>query len=63
MISLGGFAVAMAAGGLTKGEIVIQFSRIKRATHPRTFWAAVVLVGGIGIGVAIGGLWAMIFKA
>ena len=50
------------ADGLTKGTIRIQFSVIDRATQPRSFWAAIVVVLAAGAGVIIAGIWVLFFK-
>ncbi len=62
VFSLGLFALAMAADGLTKGIIRFQFSVIDRTTRPRTFWAAIVLVSAAGAGVIIAGVLVLFFK-
>jgi len=61
-LSLGCFALAMAGDGVVKGEIKLQFSLIRRATQPRTFWATVALVCGAGVAVVATAFWAMFFK-
>jgi hypothetical protein len=60
--SLGGFALAMAFEGVSKGVIRVQFSVIKRATHPRLFWAVVCLICAAGVVVLISAAWALFFK-
>lgn len=59
---LGGFALAMAADGIVRGQIRFQFSIIRRAATPRLFWATVCLVAAAGIGVLIAAVWAVFFK-
>lgn len=61
--SLGSFALAMAFDGVSKGEIRVQFDVIKRATHPRLFWAAVALIGAAGMVVLVSAAWILFFKA
>lgn len=61
-LSLGCFGLAMVADGLVKGEIRLQFSLIRRATQPRTFWATIVLVAAAGVGTIITAIWATFFK-
>ena len=60
--SLGGFALAMALEGVTKGEVRMQYSVVKRATHPRLFWAVVILICATGIVVLISAVWVLFFK-
>ena len=60
--SLGAFALTMVFDGVLKGEIRVQFSVIKRATQPRLFWAAVVLIGATGIAVMVSAAWVLYFK-
>lgn len=61
-LSLGCFGLAMASDGLRKGEIRFQFTPIRRADKPRTFWAAIALVFTAGVGVVIAAIWAIFFK-
>ena len=62
MISLGGFALSLAWGGVVDGEIEFYFDRIKRVDRPRAYWAAVTLVSVTGAVVIIGGFWVIFFK-
>jgi hypothetical protein len=62
VLSLGLFALSMAADGLTKGTIRIQFSVIDRTAQPRSFWAAIAVVSAAGAGVIIAGIWVLFFK-
>lgn len=62
-LSLGGFALSMARDALATGQIRLQHSLIRRATRPRLFWAAVVLVAAAGLATLGTGIWALFFKA
>lgn len=62
VLSLAGFGLAMAGDGIVKGQITVHFSVIQRASQPRTFWAAVVLVAAASAGVVVSGLWVLFFK-
>lgn len=60
---LGGFALAMAADGVTKSQIRLQTSVINRNTRPRVFWATVAMVAAAGLGTLATSFWAAFFKA
>ena len=61
-LSLGGSAFFMVGNSLVNGTIRLQTSWVHRATQPRTFWASIVLVFSVGIGVMIAAIWALFFK-
>lgn len=61
-LSLGGFALSMAADGLIKGQIKFQFSLIERQRQPFFYWAALALVLAAGFGTVITAIWAAFFK-
>lgn len=61
-LSLGGFALAMAADGLVQGQIKFQFSLIKRQQQPYLYWASITLVFVAGVSVVITAIWAAFFK-
>ena len=62
LLSLGGFALAMAGDGMVKGQIRVQFSRIQRTTQPWLFWATIALVSATGVVVIITAVWVLFFK-
>lgn len=62
MLFLGGLAIAFANNGVQKGEIRLQYSLIRRANQPRTFWAVVAISGTAGAGVVVDAIWILFFK-
>jgi hypothetical protein len=62
-LALGGFALSMVRDALATGRIRLQHSLIRRASRPRLFWAAVVLVAAAGCATLGTGIWALFFKA
>lgn len=60
--SLGTFAFAMAADGISKGKIRLQFNVIEQAKQPRLFWAVVTLIVSAGIVVVVSAIWVLFFK-
>ncbi|WP_170575718.1 hypothetical protein [Ruegeria atlantica] len=61
-LSLGLFAISMAADGLLRGQIRIHFSIIRRSSQPRLFFSAIALVFAAGTGVIIAAIWAIFIK-
>ena len=61
-LCLGGFALALAFSAVTTGELRFQFTLIRRADQPRTFWSAVALVAVTGLVVIITGVWRIWLK-
>ncbi|WP_170517508.1 hypothetical protein [Ruegeria atlantica] len=61
-LSLGLFALSMAADGLLRGQIRIHFSIIRRSSQSRLFFSAIALVFAAGAGVIIAVVWAIFFK-
>ena len=61
-LSLGFFAISMAADGLLRGQIRIHFSIIRRSSQRRLFFSAIALVFAAGAGVVIAAIWAIFFK-
>jgi len=62
VLSLGCFGLSMAADGMAKGTIRLQFSHIRRAAQPAAFWSAIALVAVAGVGSVITAAWAYFFK-
>ena len=60
---LGAFALAMARAAVATGQVRINFSVIRRAAQPRTFWAAVALLVFTGSVVIVSAFWLWFFKA
>lgn len=63
LLGLGGFAVAMAMDGISKGKLKLQYNILYRDRSPRIFWAMTAMIFAAGIGVAVGGIWAIFLKA
>ncbi|WP_377189353.1 hypothetical protein [Ruegeria meonggei] len=61
-LSLGLFAISMAADGLLRGQTRIHFSNFRRSNQPRLFFIAIALVFAAGTGVIIAAIWAIFFK-
>ncbi|MFA3920201.1 hypothetical protein [Ruegeria hyattellae] len=61
-LSLGLFAILMAADGLVRGQIRINTSIVRRSSQPRLFFSVIALVLVAGIGVIIAAIWAIFFK-
>ncbi|MCP4327728.1 MAG: hypothetical protein GY791_04740 [Alphaproteobacteria bacterium] len=61
-LCLGCFGLAMAGGGVAKGQIRFQTAVIQRRTQPRAFWAAIVLVSAAGGGTIVAALWALFVR-
>lgn len=60
---LGVFALAMARAAVTTGQVRMNFSVIRRASQPRTFWAMIALLVFAGSVVLISAFWLWFFKA
>ena len=60
--SLGAFAFAMAADGISKRKMRLQFNVIEMDKQPRLFWAVVTLIASTGIIVVVSAVWVLFFK-
>lgn len=60
---LGGFALALAGDGLSKGRIRFGFDEIDRTTHPRLFFAAVTVVVAAGLSTLAAAITIVFFKS
>jgi hypothetical protein len=60
---LGAFALAWAHHAVRVGQIKLQFSWIRRASQPRTFWATIFMLLATGTIVVVSGVWILFFKA
>lgn len=59
---LGVFALAMARAAVATGQVRMNFSVIRRAAQPRTFWAAIALLVFAGSVVLVSAFWFWFFK-
>jgi hypothetical protein len=60
---LGAFALTMARAAVAAGQLRINFSVVRRASQPRTFWAVIALLVIAGAVVLISAFWFWFFKA
>ena len=60
---LGAFALTMARAAVATGQLRINFSVVRRASQPRTFWAVIALLVIAGAVVLISSFWFWFFKA
>jgi len=61
-LSLGAFALAWARHAVAVGQIKLQFSWIRVAAQPRTFWATVAMLVVTGTVVIVSAIWMLFFK-
>lgn len=61
-LSLGGFAVSMAADALKADEVRLQHTTVRRADKPRLFWANILMFLATGMVVLGTGVWLLLFK-
>jgi hypothetical protein len=60
---LGAFALAMARAAVATGKLRINFSIVRRASQPLTFWAVIALLVFAGAVVLVSAFWFWFFKA